>query len=373
MNKKQLKEQLYKMNVPMYGNRIKRNDVERFVVDLDLATEKEVVASLVPLDIITKVAEAIKNALKKGKSEPDLEKLNTFVKSKTSDDLMDLAKSAIDYFKQGKLEWEDGLNLFQNQYQPGGYEIIPWSFLKRQFNYLSLSVEKRLPRAFVQHLSKASTEINAELLKVFAGEVYKLSQHPKYRRELQKRERDKKNKEILERMSNKKTNDDEEEEGRYYTNLVRLPSSSPESSDQKSSKVKRISDDDLSDMLDGWYEVNDFSAFTLAMDRCLFDYALDYIVGAGGISKTTKDPLELGALVRWKRSRNKIKFQEKQLLRNVEIWDDKNTGETLYLPNDKTAKSLVDAVINSPNLVFYCGYDAKGDEYNTSSLSKSVG
>jgi len=322
-----------------------------------------VVASLVPLDVINKVAEAIKNALKKGKSEPDLEKLNTFVKSKTSGDLMDLAKSAIDYFKQGKLEWEDGLNLFQNQYQPGGYEIIPWSFLKRQFNYLSPLVEKRLPRAFVQHLSKASTEINAELLKVFAGELYKLSQHPKYRKELQKRERDKKNKEILDRMDNKKTNKEEEEEGRYYTNLVRLPSS----------KVKRISDEDLYDLLSGWYDAKEFSAFTLCMDRGLLDYALDQIVRDHFISSTTKNPLELGALVRRERSRNKIKYQEKQLLRNVEIWYNEKTGETFYFPMDNSARSLVDSTLNKHSLVFDCGYNAEGKKYNTSSLSKSVG
>jgi hypothetical protein len=361
MNKKQLKEQLYKMNVPTYGNRIKRNDVERIVAELEVSTEKEVTASIIPIDIIHKVAEAIKNALKKGKTEPDLEKLNTFVKSKTSGDLMDLAKSAIDYFKQGKLEWEDGLNLFQNQYQPGGYEIIPWSFLKRQFNYLSPSVEKRLPRAFVQHLStKASTEVNAELIKVFAGELRKLSEHPKYRKEMQKRERDKKNKEILDNMR-------KQDASKTPTPTTPLDKKIIDRFSGKPSNNKPISDDELNGLLSYWSGDDDFAVLDLCLDRGLLDYALDYIIGAGGISKDTKDPLELKALTRWKNSKDNIKKEEKELLKNIEVWVDDDNGVTFYFDSDFLNAGMTEG------LVFDIGYDKNGKNYDKSKVAKDVG
>lgn len=365
MNKKQLKEQLYKMNVPTYGNRIKRNDVERIVAELEVPTEK-VTASIIPIDIIHKVAEAIKNALKKGKTEPDLEKLNTFVKSKTSGDLMDLAKSAIDYFKQGKLEWEDGLNLFQNQYQPGGYEIIPWSFLKRQFNYLSPSVEKRLPRAFVQHLStKASTEVHAELIKVFAGELRKLSEHPTYRKEMQKRERDKKNKEILDNMRKK-------DASKTPTPTTPLDKKVIDRFSKQPSNNKPISDDELHDILDNWYDPNEFSAFTLCIDRGLLDYALDYIIGAGGISKDTVDPFELAAFARRDKSKNKIRQQEHELRKNMEIWEDEETGEGFYFDLDAFDLDGLNTSVTE-GLSFKLGFDKNGKEYKRSRLKKNVG
>jgi hypothetical protein len=366
VNKKQLKEQLYKMNVPTYGNRIKRNDVERIVAELEVSTEK-VTASIIPLDIIHKVAEAIKNALKKGKTEPDLEKLNTFVKSKTSGDLMDLAKSAIDYFKQGKLEWEDGLNLFQNQYQPGGFEIIPWSFLKRQFNYLSPSVEKRLPRAFVQHLStKASTEVNAELIKVFAGELHKLSEHPTYRKKMQKIERDKKNKEILDTMRKKDL-------AKTPTPTTPLDEKIIDRFSKKSENVKPISDHDLDDLLMNWYSSEDYTVFTLCIDRGLLDYALDYIIGAGGISKDTTDPIELSALARWKKQKSKVKKEQKLINKNCEIWFDDNTGETFYYDTEILLGQTPFGSMALGGLTFDKGFDKEGKQYSTSILSKDVG
>jgi hypothetical protein len=366
VNKKQLKEQLYKMNVPTYGNRIKRNDVERIVAELEVPTEK-VTASIIPIDIIHKVAEAIKNALKKGKTEPDLEKLNTFVKSKTSGDLMDLAKSAIDYFKQGKLEWEDGLNLFQNQYQPGGFEIIPWSFLKRQFNYLSPSVEKRLPRAFVQHLStKASTEVHAELIKVFAGELHKLSEHPKYRKEMQKRERDKKNKEILDTMRKK-------DSSKTPTPTTPLDEKVIDRFSKEASEIKPISDTNLEELLMNWYSAEDYTAFTLCIDRGLLDYALDYIIGAGGISKDTTDPVELRALARWKKQKNKAEKERKAINKNCEIWVDDTTGEHFYFDTEYLLGQTPFGSMDLDGLDFDSGYDKTGKRYNESIVKKDVG
>ena len=151
MNKQELQNHLNALNIPVKNNRIKKSDLKRAVARSE---GREITASSIPLDIIKKVIDAVKNALKKGRDKPDLEKLNKFIKTKTSGDLMDFARSAIDYFKQGKLEWEDEFGLLQDEYQPGGFEIIPWTFLKRQFEYVSPNVEKRLPRAFMQQCEK---------------------------------------------------------------------------------------------------------------------------------------------------------------------------------------------------------------------------
>jgi hypothetical protein len=66
---------------------------------------------------------------------------------------MTFAKDAVEYFKQGKLKWENEFGLLQDEYKPGGYAVIPWAFLKKQLDDLSPEIEKTLPRAFVQKLA----------------------------------------------------------------------------------------------------------------------------------------------------------------------------------------------------------------------------
>jgi len=170
MNKKQLKKELHTLGVPVYNTKyIKKNDIVAVLQHVEVT---EITAGLVPLDFVKKVIDVVRTAVKKGKKEADLEKLNKFVKDKTSGDLMNLAKSAIEYFKQKKLEWEDGLGLLQNEYQPAGLDIIPWSFLKRQLEDLPPDVEKLLPRAFVQEIKKSTAKVkiladSEETFKVF--------------------------------------------------------------------------------------------------------------------------------------------------------------------------------------------------------------
>ena len=67
---------------------------------------------------------------------------------------MDFARSVVKYFKEGKIDWEDGLGLLQDEYAPKGLGVIPWSFLKRELKYSGESVQKRLPKAFVTSGSK---------------------------------------------------------------------------------------------------------------------------------------------------------------------------------------------------------------------------
>ena len=147
MNKKELKDKLFELNIPVYdGRRIKKIHVKAI-------TGMEITGSVISLEFVQKVIDALKNAVK-SKKEPNIEKLNDFVKKYASGTLMDFAKAAVDYFKQGKLKWENEFGLLQNEYQPGGFEVIPWSWLKRQFEDITPEVEKRLPRAFTQQKVK---------------------------------------------------------------------------------------------------------------------------------------------------------------------------------------------------------------------------
>ena len=112
----------------------------------------ECTAGVIPLDFIKKVINTLKKKLISG-TKLDLESLNNFIKEKTSGDLMAFARDALKYFKEGKLRWTNEFGLLQEEYKPGGYDIIPWSFLKRQLSDLKPEVEQQLPRAFVQKLS----------------------------------------------------------------------------------------------------------------------------------------------------------------------------------------------------------------------------
>jgi len=107
---------------------------------------------ITPMPIVEKVLDAAKKALKSGKTTPDTEKLNSFLKKHTPGDLMDFARSVVKYFKDGKIDWEEGLGLLQDEYSPKGLGVIPWSFLKRELKYAGDSVQKRLPKAFVTQL-----------------------------------------------------------------------------------------------------------------------------------------------------------------------------------------------------------------------------
>jgi len=113
---------------------------------------------LIAMELIKKVIEAVKGALKKGRDEPDLEKLNKFIKKNSPGDLKDFADSAIKYFKDGKLDWDD-FGVLQSEYPPG-LEVIPWTYLKRQLKYAPW-VENRMPKAFVQKVQACVDEGNS--------------------------------------------------------------------------------------------------------------------------------------------------------------------------------------------------------------------
>jgi len=144
ITKKQLRNSLYALNVPIYSsNNIKKKDL--FEILAHYQTQGGV---KIPLDFVKEVIISLKKALKE-KKHPNIEKFNDLVKKYTSGTLLDFANSAIEYLKNGKLKWEDEFGLLQDEYQPG-FEIIPWTFLKRQLEDISPELEKQLPRAFTQ-------------------------------------------------------------------------------------------------------------------------------------------------------------------------------------------------------------------------------
>ena len=109
-----------------------------------------VVGSAISLDFVKDVAKKLNDTWKKGKHEGELAKLNQYIKKHTPGDLKAFADSAIDYFKKGKLKWNE-FGIFQGEYKPG-FDIIPWSYLKRALTNLPPAIENELPRAFQERL-----------------------------------------------------------------------------------------------------------------------------------------------------------------------------------------------------------------------------
>jgi len=138
MKKKELKNGLYELNIPVYGNKIKKTDIEKIVADVS--------AAAIPFDFVKEVIDFLKGKLKLATNvKPNLEKFNTFVKTHGKTNLMEFAKAAVDFFKKEKLNWED-LSVLQNKFNPKGYEILPATWLERQFDGESVNVQKRLPQ-----------------------------------------------------------------------------------------------------------------------------------------------------------------------------------------------------------------------------------
>lgn len=143
LTKKQLINDLYSLSIPVYSNRIKKEDMYAVLAHYETQGGIEI-----PLDFIKKVIDKFRDVLKKEPSKhPNIEKLNNFVKKETPGSLFDFANSAIEYFKKGKLKWDE-LGLLQDRYEPKGFEIIPWSLLKKKLEDISPEIEKQLPRAF---------------------------------------------------------------------------------------------------------------------------------------------------------------------------------------------------------------------------------
>lgn len=110
-------------------------------------------APLLSLDFIKETATKLADTWKKGKHEGDNAKFNQYIKKNSQGDLKTFADSAIDYFKKGKIKWDE-FGWFQGEYAPG-FDIIPWSYLKRALSDIPPAIENEMPKAFQQKLQGA--------------------------------------------------------------------------------------------------------------------------------------------------------------------------------------------------------------------------
>jgi len=195
----------------------------------------------------------------------------------------------------------------------------------------------------------------AQLIKVFAGELLKLSQHPKYRKQMEKSKRDEKNKEILKNY-NKQPQDLPTPKTPLEKKIIDKFS--------KPKKAVSISDADLEDYLEQWYNEKEFTDFKLAIDRGLLDYAAYLIEGAGAIDPRNSDNPEIEeAIIKRleKYDQTKIRRDMRKMLTSVEIWINDETNENYFID----LLERIDLPTDS-GLTFDSGYDENGKQYNTS-------
>lgn len=142
MKKRELRDKLYAENIPVYsGNKIKKADAQKILATL------EITGSSITLDFVKKVIDFLVNKIKTaGVKKPNMEKFNTYVKQQASANVLEFAKAAVDFFKADKLSWEGELSVLQDKYNPKGFEIIPASWLERQFSGEPYEIQKRLPQ-----------------------------------------------------------------------------------------------------------------------------------------------------------------------------------------------------------------------------------
>jgi len=214
--------------------------------------------------------------------------------------------------------------------------------------------------------------INKRLLKVlshlvFSGDLLKLSDHPKYRKGLEKTKRKQKNEEILREMSEKvkKPEIKTPYEKKLHDKVDNI----------NKTEVGKISDRDLRNFLEDFRDTeNEYSDFNLMLDRDFLNLAADYIKGAGALNlENAGNPEECESILERLKaySNSDKKRDEKALLSEVEIWDDEDGDMTCFIPWDDIHHQQ--NFIDDNNLRFYIGYDKDGVGYRKSILEEEAG
>lgn len=214
--------------------------------------------------------------------------------------------------------------------------------------------------------------INKRLLKVlshlvFSGDLLKLSDHPKYRKGLEKTKRKQKNEEILREMSEKvkKPEIKTPYEKKLHDKVDNI----------NKTEVGKISDRDLRNFLEDFRDTeNEYSDFNLMLDRDFLNLAADYIKGAGALNlENAGNPEECESILERLKaySNSDKKRDEKALLSEVEIWDDEDGDMTCFIPWDDIHHQQ--NFIDDNNLRFYIGYDKEGVGYRKSILEEEAG
>jgi hypothetical protein len=199
----------------------------------------------------------------------------------------------------------------------------------------------------------------AELIKVFAGELIKLSQHPKYRKDMEKREREEHNKEILRKYN--KQQETPTPQTPYEKKIV-----DKISRPEKKKKIPKISNFELRNYLMNWHDGGEtFSDLNLMLDRDLLDMAADYLVGAGAIDPENADKPEIEEAILErlaKYTESKKKSEQRDFFVDMEVWVDDDTGETSFIDGGDLDESVVEG------LTFDSGYDETGKKYNVTRI-----
>ena len=214
--------------------------------------------------------------------------------------------------------------------------------------------------------------INKRLLKVlshlvFSGDLLKLSDHPKYRKGLEKTKRKQKNEEILREMSEKvkKPEIKTPYEKKLHDKVDNI----------NKTEVGKISDRDLRNFLEDFRDTeNEYSDFNLMLDRDFLNLAADYIKGAGALNlENAGNPEECESILERLKaySNSDKKRDEKALLSEVEIWDDEDGDMTCFIPWDDIHHRQ--NFIDDNDLRFYIGYDKEGVGYRKSILEEEAG
>jgi len=148
-------------------------DVSDFVLGLVLLTKSKLCHSTkallemitvkatatIKLDDVKRVLDAVKRSLSPGGKPLTAKSVNAWLKTNTSGDLMDFARSVVEYFIAGKLEWAD-LDSLENK-SGKGLDIIPWSFFKQQLS--DPKIRGKLPANILEEITSSTTHIKKEL------------------------------------------------------------------------------------------------------------------------------------------------------------------------------------------------------------------
>jgi len=267
---------------------------------------------------------------------------------------------------------DDGAKVWERLVRDYGAEVISWDIedrtkedLERMYDNVSHDAKYDPNTCYTRFeltasLGKTNMKklTTAQLIKVFAGELLKLSEHPKFRKEMEKRERQQKNEEIL-----RKYGKDSEYtpktpyEQKIYDKVNKI---------QKPGKIKPIDDDDLRDWLESYRNTdNVYDSFNLMLDRDLLDAAANYLKGAGVVENDEFGDTIIERLKKYTKANEKE--DDKEIFRDIEIWVDSDTNENYFIPIDELDKYTVEG------LDFDSGYDKNGKKYKVSILEKDAG
>lgn len=205
---------------------------------------------------------------------------------------------------------------------------------------------------------------------VFAGDLLKLTDHPKFRKEVEKTKRKKKNEEILQKEKEKEL---KIKNAPFDQPTPKTPYEKKIFDKISEIKVEKIDDDALFEFLQKYEDDDDeYSSYSLMIKKYLLDLAASDLKDAGALDldncdddslKTIKSILErLKTYTPAERKKD-----SNDLLKNVEVWIDPIDNISNYIPWEELYADKVDG------FEFEVGYDKNGRRYKESRLTEDVG